>query len=211
MFFRSMAVVALAAVASFAAIIPGLGNTGVVSYVFDNTGDTGAAFTNNGTGVVITNAPIFPGGWTTGPASWIWTSANSQADVGSPANPIFRTFRLTFDLTGLNPATAVINGTVAVDDGVQIFVNGTAFGSGEQPASFSVASNYTINSGNASFNGGLNTIDFRVRDIGNYAGLNNAISGTADVMGGNPVPEPSTLVLASSALVVAGLLRRRKQ
>jgi len=106
------------------------------------------------------------------------------------------TYRTTFDLTGLNPATAVITGQWATDDrGLSVLLNGAdtltpvwmrldAFGG------------FTISSG---FVSGLNTLDFVVLNGGGPTGLRVEMTGTAA-----PVPEPTTFLAGALLLLPLG-------
>ena len=66
-----------------------------------------------------------PGSWVnnTSTRRWIWETA-----AGTPVN-VTRTFRTTFDLTGLDASTASLSGLWAADNaGLDIFINGAATG-----------------------------------------------------------------------------------
>jgi hypothetical protein len=199
MFFKgSLLCIATALVATATTLIPSVQSTGSGSYDYDSNGNVGAAFVSAGSAQSFSNAPIFPGGWIAGPATWVWTAAGYNGENGSPNSPIYRTFRLSFDLTGFVPSTAALAGSVAVDDNVELYLNGNALSGIGAAASYLNAENFSITSG---FVAGMNTLDFRVTDIGSWAGLNVGISGTA------AVPEPGQY--ATGALVLAGLVFAR--
>jgi hypothetical protein len=154
---------------------------------------------------VRTSAGGFPinGPWLGDDSLSAWIRPNNP---GPPNDPVgVYDFRTTFDLTGLNPATAVVIGQWATDnEGLNILINGTP--TGFTAAGFSSWSSFTLSSG---FIAGANTLDFIVNnfsgDTGNPTGLRVEMSGTA-----NEIPEPVSFVLLGAGLGALGLLRRRK-
>ena len=93
-------------------------------------------------------------------SKWIWQTA-----AGTPGSATF-TFRLTFNLTGLNPATASISGDWGTDYNGFIQLNGGAESfalTGSNTANFSTSHAFSFNSG---FVAGINTLDFVVTDTG---------------------------------------------
>jgi hypothetical protein len=108
-------------------------------------------------------------------------------------------FRTTFDLTGLNPATAVLTGQWATDDIGDIWLNG-ALMTGNSSLTWSTWYPILITTG---FIDGVNTLDFVVNNtVLSYIGLRVEISGTADT------PEPASLVLLAVGLAALTALRR---
>jgi hypothetical protein len=182
--------------AAQAASIPGLFATGVDSLgasLSDGASDPHYSIVSpSGAGIVINQANI-PSSYVanTSTSRWIW----QQAD-GQPAN-VTRTFRTTFDLTGLNPSTASIVGTWAADNFLdQILINGVSIGTIPNNLggwNFTSFKGFNVNSG---FQAGINTLDFVVRDMGAIAGFRiGEISGTAQPISlSQSVPEPSTIL-----------------
>ena len=142
-------------------------------------------------------------------SQWIWEDSS-----GWP-NKVTRTFRTTFDLTGFDPTTAVINGLWGVDNyGEDILINGISTGHSLPVYGYANFQNlypFVIDSG---FQSGINTLDFVVRDRELIAALRTQLSGTADpisVVGGvTTVPEPSSLLLLSVGLAAVALRRLRR-
>ncbi|HEX3765698.1 MAG TPA: kelch repeat-containing protein [Kofleriaceae bacterium] len=105
---------------------------------------------------------------------WVWDTAQ-----GLPAN-VARSFRLTFSLDGLDPATAAITGQWASDNlGVNIVLNGHDIGM-PTTSQFTAFTPFFIPAGTPFFVAGTNTLDFNVVDQGSVAGLLvGPIAGTA--------------------------------
>src|SRR5207245_7622204 len=104
------------------------------------------------------------------------------------------TYRTTFDLTGLNPATAVLTGQFASDNGATIKLNGVTVG--PTSPTFNAFTVFTISSG---FIAGVNTLDVVVSNDPcggciNPTGLRVDISGTASSSGGIAVSVTQTTV-----------------
>jgi hypothetical protein len=131
-----------------------------------------------------------------------WISHSSTGSPGSGST----VFRLSFDLTGLDPETAVINGVFAADNAALIFLNGTSTGLTVPQFNFLVP--FSITDG---FVAGVNTLDFRVTDeFPPMAFRVDDLVGTADLLDGGPAPVPAPASLALLGLGAAALgLRRR--
>lgn len=153
--------------------IPGLHPTGVDA--FGSVLPGGAADPHysipllSAQAVVVTTPDV---GWLANDATskWVW-----QQFDGLPTN-VTLTFRLEFDLTGLNPATASVTGLWSTDNfGDDILINGASTGS--TSPTHTAAAPFTITTG---FVTGINTLDFIVRDVGLIAGFRILeIDGTA--------------------------------
>lgn len=155
---------------------------------------------------------------------WVPNGASSQWITLDPSGSLPQgqyTVRTTFTIdpsAGYDLSTAIINGSLYVDDRVRILINGKdigAFpaggGAGFLPGTLST---FVINSG---FVLGTNTIDFLIDNIPaalspiglQVTTLTGSISKTAPPAA---VPEPTTLLLFGTGLAgIATRLRKRKK
>ncbi|MFO0157450.1 MAG: putative Ig domain-containing protein, partial [bacterium] len=132
-----------------------------------------------------------------GPNSqWIAPSADQSYPGPVPCNAVGSyTYRTTFNLAGFNPATAVINGQWAVDNGLtSILINGASVPF-SPPGSYSGFSSFTISSG---FVAGGNTLDFTISDSGCPNGFRAELTGTA------VITTPTAPVITSAAPPASG-------
>ena len=146
----------------------------------------------------IVTSSIADGYWIPqGPNSkWIAPSANqSYASAPIPCNAAGTyTYRTLIDLTGLDPATAVIQGQWAADNqGTEIRLNGVSIDLAQPGYSPFVAFNI-----NSDFVAGANTLDFVTSDQGCPNGLRvEFLSATASIATGGPlVPGAPTNLMA---------------
>ena len=150
-----------------------LGNNASDSHYVVSNIPAGAPADNAGTSRTVLNTAV-PGGWPSNisTARWITTpgtSGNGRPDGGNDPWRGYGTFDYTLTFTmpaGANLSSVSITGAGASDDSVKIFVNGILVsgqatgGYGSQPLGFS------LNSSNATFVSGSNTITFRVDNSG---------------------------------------------
>jgi hypothetical protein len=123
------------------------------------------------------------------------------------------TYRTTFDLTGLDPATVILTGRWATDNSGSITLNGSATGNTTGVEQFGGWTSFTISSG---FIAGINTLDFVVTNVpgiggASPTGLRVEISGTAD----GTIPEPSmslplAMITFGAAAGIKLRMRRRR-
>ena len=152
-----------------------------------------------GPAAYVNNQDALAVGWIADSATSKWISPTAFGTDGH-ANAEYD-YTTTFDLTGLDASTAILQGMMSADDGTTIFLNGNPvsplFGTFTSNAPFQI---------NAGFVSGLNMLTFAVQNYGSGpTGLNVAISGTAA-----PTPEPSSVALLGAGLAFAFNLFRRR-
>lgn len=144
-----------------------------------------------------------PAAWTaTNPASqWISVAANGNTKQAT-GNYSYQT---TFDLTGLDSASASLSDSFATDNCVtDILINGISTGDASsgtcgKSAHFKAFTAFAISTG---FLGGLNTLTFIVDNTSkSRTGLNVLISGSARPI---PISEPAALGVFALALLGLG-------
>ncbi|HYV29515.1 MAG TPA: lamin tail domain-containing protein, partial [Candidatus Binatia bacterium] len=205
---------ALAGLHLAAAPIPGLFNTGV--------GTNGALLANSavdphyrliqsadaaapGPNAFVVNDTLFP--IVTGP--WVANGPNSkwiapQANQSSGNQPGDYKYRITFDLTGLEPSSAILTGRWTSDNGgPDVLLNDASTGL-TSDGNFPVLGNpFTISAG---FVDGINTLDFVVNNGApgiNPTGIRVELSGTADLQ---PPPGTPPSIVTPPSSVSVGLL-----
>jgi hypothetical protein len=132
-----------------------------------------------------------------------WIGPGNDGDLNGPAGTYV--YRTTFDLTGLNPATAsLLIGWSTDNNGLDVALNGASLGQTTSFTQFSAGfSVFAVTSG---FLPGVNTLDFWVNNGSGPTALRVEAAGTAD-----PIPEPGSLLLLGAGLAALGLLRARRR
>jgi hypothetical protein len=173
------------------------------------TANTGG--TPTGGGAYTVRASSLGAGWMANPASGSrWVVADSGgANPGNNPSRAAGTYDYTLTFTmpaGAQLTTVSISGTGAADNSATIYVNGVLV-SGQSIAGSGSASSFTLNSANASFNSGSNTITFRVNNTATSATglLINSFSGTV-IVPENAAGLPAAVAVGAYALLA---LRRR--
>lgn len=150
-----------------------------------------------------------------------WIGPAPSHDLSGPTGSY--DYKITFDLTGFNPATASITGQWTTDNqGRGILLNGAntgnsiAFGSGPDNYSFDSWHSFSITSG---FVAGLNTLDFLIDNVTTDCGSPCTTNPTAVrvEMTGNATasigatPLPAALPLFASGLGALGFIGWRRK
>lgn len=198
---------ALAAAPASAAVIPGLFNTGTDSSNVALVGGNGTVdphyviFSSTSPGFAGQHAVTFQCCYFPDDANSRWVSLSAN---GSPGNNV-TVYRLTFDLAGLNPATAHISGSGGSDNAGHIFLNGND--TGINIDGFGALVPFAINSG---FVNGLNVLDFQVTDFGPPTAFRiDDLAGTANLS--SAVPEPRSWALMLAGFGLLGIATRRQK
>lgn len=127
-------------------------------------------------------------------SQWIWQQSNGQ-----PTN-VTRTFRTTFDLTGFDSNTVVVDGRWGTDNqGIDILINGISTGinlPGISISNFGQLHAFQIVD---NFVAGTNTLDFIVLDNGAVSAFRTELIVTV-------VPIPGAVWLFLSAIALGGAL-----
>lgn len=162
--------------------------------------------TYDGPEAFVTNSGFPIGPWTANSSVSKWISP--RADAGNNNATGQYTYRTTVDLTGFDPATAVIVGRWMSDNnGLDILVNGNGTGHTTLFESFRLGyADFTLDD---YFVSGINTIDFVVFNgtaALNPTGLRVEMTGSA-----LPIPEPGTWAMVAIGLGLVGLGTSRRR
>lgn len=208
----ALAVATFASVHASAATITGLVNTGTGA---SGTQDTNYALTANSSDTTITNGygyvtsgSDFPFGYWMANSSvskWITPTATQGQTFDASANGTY-TYELKFSLAGDNAATAAFAGQFAADNSAVVTLNGKTIGTSNGFTGWS-----SFASSGASFNSGLNTLDFTVTNwaqtSGNPTGLRVEFTSSSVAA----VPEPETYAMLLAGLGLVGFMARRRK
>jgi hypothetical protein len=214
--------------AANASTIPGLYDTGVtgtapgtapldptLNDTTNNILDSHFA-TNPGTAAYTFYTPPYYSESLSSPAEWISTATAAVGGPNFETGVGIYNYTETFSLAGLTPGSAVISGMWAADNCAEIFVNGAATGQiigggisgstcNSASSNFTSLHSFLINSGDATFNAGINTLDFEVYN----SSLSTALLVTD--LQANAVPEPSPVLLTLTGFVLLGITIQRRR
>jgi len=197
------------ALQAFAVPIVGLYNTGVGTAVAGGADANYSLVKTSGAGAGLLTAyqgTGINGNWLANDATsqWLTPASNGNQTFDASSNGVYE-YSLSFDLTGMNAATATFTGRWATDNAGKIFLNGTQLNNNSN--GFNSWSSFS--SAGGSFISGINTLTFEVTNFaqtrGNPTGLHVEFTGS-----NVEVPEPSALAVLSIGLIGLGISRRRK-
>jgi hypothetical protein len=122
------------------------------------------------------------------------------------------TYSTSFDLTGLDIATAVLSGSWASDNVGMLWLNGTAYGSAN--SGFGSLSDFYLSGTASGFIEGINTLMFVVTN--DVWGSSDSVNPTAllvniDRHSATPVPEPGTMVLLGAGFLSLAIYGKRRK
>jgi hypothetical protein len=178
------------------------------------TANTGGTPTDGGAYTVKTSG--IPGGWVdnpiTGDARWVVADSGGKNPGNNPSRAAGTyDYTLTFTMpAGAQLDTVAIAGIGAADNSAAIYVNSVLV-SGQSLSGSGSTNAFTLNSTNATFQAGSNTITFRVNNTtkSDTGLLITSFAGTAIV------PETHASLPVAVAVGISGiaafLRRRRKQ
>ena len=173
------------------------------------TADTGG--TPTGGGAYTVKSTALGAGWMANPASgsrWVVADSGGSNPGNNPSRPAGTyDYTLTFSMPAGAQVWAVsITGTGAADDSASIYVNGILV-SGQSLAGAGATSSFTLDSSNATFNAGSNTITFKVNNTTSSATglLINSFAGTVNV------PETAAYLPAAGAVSIYAVLALRRR
>ena len=211
----------LAAATAFGAVAPATAAVTIATLYNTGVDSTGAALGDNAvdshwvlgtagatyTGAVNGQFPIPPWLANTSTSRWISPAPNAgNYDFDHNADGIY-TYTETFSLAGYKASTASFTGRFASDNSVDsITLNGTTLaGSGGSFTSYQ-----TFNSAGGTFNAGVNTLTFTVRNDANGSG-SNPTGLRVEVAGiAGAVPEPASWALLVVGFGLVGVTARRR-
>ncbi|MFO1512611.1 MAG: lamin tail domain-containing protein, partial [Verrucomicrobiota bacterium] len=140
-----------------------------------------------GPNAIVLNDSYPIGAWLPNGPNSKWVAPKEDESGGNSDGDY--TYRIVFDLTGLDPTTAIINGVWTSDNnGIALRLNDITTGFANDGNFGALNSSFTITNG---FVDGTNTLDFVLNNApcgcANPTGLRVELNGTA-----NPLPPPGT-------------------
>ena len=138
------------------------------------------------------------------------TPAKGTGTGGANPQRVSGTFDYTLTFTmpaGAQLTTVSITGAGAADDSATIYVNGTLV-SGQALSAATGTNSFTLDSSNAAFVAGSNTVTFRVNNVTNKSNTGLFVSSFSGTV---IVPETAAYLPAAGAVGIYGLLALRRR
>ncbi|MEM8701888.1 MAG: hypothetical protein AAGF82_08690 [Pseudomonadota bacterium] len=133
-------------------------------------------------------------------SAWVWDSNRALSPV---------TFTHSFDLTGYDIGTASLSGVWGVDNFGTARLNGIVISS--IPFGYPAFQSLTAYAATSGFVAGLNTLSFKVTNLGAYSSRNPAAFRAEALVTATPVPLPAPLALLAGGLGMLGLAGWRRK
>lgn len=186
--------------AAIAAALPVLAQAATVATGATQVGDGAGINAVGGTSIDANLTSFYNQAPMDLPSEWVWIGSNTGVDAV--------TYEFTFDLSGFNPATAILEGEWGVDNFGTIELNGNLIAElvGNNQLHYTTYRDYGTDV-DGFFLPGLNTVTYSMFDGGGPAGFRATATVTADP--GSPVvPLPAGGLLLLAGLGGLAALRR---
>ena len=206
------AVVAIALTpTAFAATIAGLTNTG--AGLANGSVDQNYALTviSEGTTGLATfgyaSDSVHPN-WmgSDGLSKWLTPGSNATTSFDPSSNGVYD-WKLSFDLTGYDAATASFSGQFAADNAATVWLNGVQL----TTASTGGYKSWTSFAATSGFQSGINTLDFKVTNYAQTSGNPTGLRVEFTASSVAAVPEPETYAMLLAGLGLMGTIARRRK
>jgi hypothetical protein len=179
-----------------------------------------APFVTDGSLGIFSTFPFSSGDWlqdnSEGPGTSQWVSPDAHETSSNPNSAVTPyVYQESFTLTGLALSSVVITGQWSADNYGYIVVNGTQVVTGTDgnipnaAGEFKSFTSFVLNSSNATFVNGVNTIQFDVFNNPNGSPDVTGINVDIESATASTAPEPAAFPLMVLGLSALGFARRR--
>jgi hypothetical protein len=181
------------------------GNWTLISDPGGSVSTPATPFVTDGSAIlpILDTFPFGSNDWLQDTSASEWISPKAHETTSDPAGDY--AYEETFNLTGLELSSVVITGKWSADNSGDILVNGVPVTGAEgtipaNPGEFKSFTSFVLNSSNADFQSGTNTIEFLV--LNNMTGSPNVTGVNVDIQStfADPVPEPASFTLMGLGL-----------
>ena len=194
-------VASTASAATFSIASTGIDSSGLLSLRIGGHGFNIAQPAGSGVGLGSAGVRYYNGAYLadSSASGWLSPSASGAAGVGG-----LYTYQVQFDLTGLDPSTAVLSGGFATDNDGFVTLNGGAALAVSSSGGFGSFTSFSANSG---FVAGINTFEVTVNNGGDPTAFRVQFD-RADAQSLSGVPEPGSWALLATGLGAITLRRK---